>query len=76
MIDLKDSVLCVIIMFLEMNFTTCSNVSFFKDLRKLYLPKYYLRYVNTLKFQKLLSTTNIKLLKQLSRFVSEVLSKF
>lgn len=49
---------------------------FFKDLRKLYLPKYYLRYVNTLKFQKLLSTTNIKLLKQLSRFVSEVLSKF
>ena len=64
-------------MFLEMNFTTCSNVSFFKDLvRELYLPKCYLRYVNTLKFQKLLSTINIKLLKQLSRFVSKVPIKF
>ena len=27
---LKDFVLCVIIMFLEMNFTTCANVSFSK----------------------------------------------
>ena len=49
---------------------------YFIEERKKYLPKFYLRHVNTLKFQKLMSTENLKLLKQLSRFISIVLSKF
>ena len=49
---------------------------YFIEERKKYLPKCYLRHVNTLKFQKLMSTENLKLLKQLSRFISIVLSKF
>ena len=43
--------------------------------RKKYLPKFYLRHVNTFIFQKVLSTENLKLSKQLSRFISIVLSK-
>ena len=49
---------------------------YFIEERKKYLPKFYLRHVNTLKFQKLMSTENLQLLKQLSRFISIVLSKF
>ena len=49
---------------------------YFIEERKKYLPKFYSRHVNTLKFQKLMSTENLKLLKQLSRFISIVLSKF
>ena len=44
--------------------------TYFTEERKKYLPKFYLRHVNTLKFQKLMSTENMKLLKQLSRFMS------
>ena len=44
--------------------------TYFTEERKKYLPKFYLRHVNTLKFQKLMSTENLKLLKQLSRFMS------
>ena len=46
---------------------------YFIEERKKYLPIFYLRHVNTLKFQKLMSTKNLKLLKQLSRFISIVL---
>ena len=49
---------------------------YFTEERKKYLPKFYLRHVNISKFQKLMSTENLKLLKQLSRFISIVLSKF
>ena len=50
---------------------------YFTEERKKCLPKFYLRHVNTLKFQKLMSTEILKLLKQLStRFISIVLSKF
>ena len=48
----------------------------FKERRKVFLPRFYLRHVNTLKFQMLLCTTNVTLLKRLSRFISEILSKF
>ena len=50
--------------------------TYFTEERKKYLPKFYLLHVNILKFQKLMSTENLKLLKQLSRFISIVLSKF
>ena len=53
-----------------------SSTIFSSAQRKKYLPKFYLRHVNILKFQKLMSTENLKLLKQLSRFISVVLSKF
>ena len=43
--------------------------TYFTEERKKYLPKFYLRHVNILKFQKLMSTENLKLLKQLSRFI-------
>ena len=49
---------------------------YFTEERKKYLPKFCLRHVNTFKFQKLMSTENLKLLKQLSRVISIVLSKF
>ena len=50
---------------------------YFIEERKKYLPKFYFPHVNTLKFQKLMSTENLKLLKQLiSRYISIVLSKF
>ena len=65
----KDSVIYVRETCLAMS--TC-----FTEERKKYLPKFYLRHVNILKFQKLMSTENLKLLKQLSRFISIVLSKF
>ena len=50
--------------------------TYFTEERKKYLQKFYLRHVNILKFQNLMSTENLKLLKQLSRFISIVLSKF
>ena len=46
---------------------------YFTEERKKYLPKFYLQHVNTLKFQKLMSAENLKLLKQLSRFISIVI---
>ena len=49
---------------------------FFKETRKTYLTRYYLRHANILKFQQLMSLRNVKLLQQLSRFISFVLSKF
>ena len=49
--------------------------TYFTEKRKKYLPKFYLRHVDILKFQKLMSTENLNLLKQLSRFISIVLSK-
>ena len=48
----------------------------FEESRKMYLPRYYLRHVNTLKFQKIMSSKNVKLLIQLSRFISIILSRF
>ena len=39
--------------------------TYFTEERKKYLPKFYLRHVNTLKFQKLMSTENMKLLNNL-----------
>ena len=48
----------------------------FKERRKVFLPRFYLRHVNTLKFQMLMCTTNVTLLKRLRRFISEILSKF
>lgn len=49
---------------------------YFKELRKNYIPRFYLRHVNILKFEKLMTTANIKLLRRLSRFISEILNKF
>ena len=51
---------------------------FFKETtcRTIYLPKFYQRHVNILKFQKLMSVRNLKLLQQLSRFIFFILSKF
>ena len=49
---------------------------FFKEIRTLYLPKFYQRHVNILKFQKLMSVRNLKLFKQLSRFIFFILIKF
>ena len=60
--------------FLGDEFHYLFECEFFKERRKLYLPKFYLIHVNTLKFQKLLSTTNIQLLKRLS--MPEILKKF
>ena len=48
----------------------------FKERRKVFLLRFYLRHVNTLKFQMLMCTTNVTLLKRLSRCISERLSKF
>ena len=48
----------------------------FEDSRKMYLPSYYLRHVNTLKFQKIMSSKTVKLLEQLSRLISIILSRF
>ena len=42
---------------------------FFKETRTIYLPKFYQRRVNILKFQKLMSVRNLKLLEQLCRFI-------
>ena len=42
---------------------------FFKKTRTIYLPKFYQRHANILKFQKLMSVRNLKLLQQLSRFI-------
>ena len=50
--------------------------TYFIEERKKYLPKFYIRQVNILTFQNLMSTENLKLLKQLSRFISILLSKF
>ena len=49
---------------------------FFKETRTIYLPKFYQRHANILKFQKLMSVRNLKLLQQLSRFIFFILSKF
>ena len=49
---------------------------FFKETRRLYLPSFYRKHVNTLKFQTLMTSTRIKLLQQLSRFIYIILSKF
>ena len=49
---------------------------FFKETGTTYLPKFYQRHVNILKFQKLMSVRNLKLLQQLSRFIFFILSKF
>ena len=49
---------------------------FFKTQRKLFIPKYYWKNCNTLKFSSLLSTQNMKLLKKVSDFVAVVLDKF
>ena len=43
---------------------------FFKTQRKLFIPKYYWKNCNTLKFSSLLSTQNMKLLKKSKRFCS------
>ena len=63
-------------MFLEINSTTCSNVSFERRKKVILTQNINLDMSIHGNFKKLLSTTNIILLKQLSRFVSEVLSKF
>ena len=39
--------------------------TYFTEERKTYLPKFYLRHVHTLKFQKLMFTENLKLLNNL-----------
>ena len=49
---------------------------FFKETRTIYLPRFYQRHANILKFQKLMSVRNLKLLQQLSRFIFFILSKF
>ena len=49
---------------------------FFKETRRLYLPSFYRKHVNTLKFQTLMTSTKIKLLQQLSWFIYIILSKF
>lgn len=48
----------------------------FTQIRTRYLPRFYLKHYSTLKFQKLMTTTNVKLLKRLCMFIIEVLKKF
>lgn len=47
-----------------------------KDIRQIYLPKYYLKHYNTLKFTQLMSSSNVKQLHRLSQFVTLILSMF
>ena len=51
--------------------------TYFTEERNIYQISIYDMLIYTLKFKKLMSTENLKLLKQLSRFISIwVLSKF
>ena len=50
--------------------------NFFKESRKTYFTRYYLQYPYIIKSHQLLSLRNVKLLLQLSRFISFVISKF
>ena len=47
-----------------------------KDIRQIYLPKYYLKHYNTLKFTQLMSSSNVKQLHRLSQLVTLILSMF
>ena len=49
---------------------------FLKETRTIYLPKFYQQHVNILKFQKLMSVRNLKLLQQLRRFIFFISCKF
>ena len=49
---------------------------FFNETRTIHLPKYYQRHANIIKFEKLMTIKNVKLLQQQSRIIYFVLSKF
>ena len=49
---------------------------FFKVQRQLYIPKYYWKHCNTLKFASLLSNNRTKLLKKVSEFIAVMLRMF
>ncbi|MEW8546520.1 MAG: reverse transcriptase family protein [Candidatus Thiodiazotropha sp.] len=49
---------------------------FFNNVRKMYLPKYYLKHYNTFKFAQLMSNSSTKQLHRLSQFVTLILRMF
>lgn len=50
--------------------------AYFTELRKLYLPRYYIRSHSTYKFAKLMSSSNMYLLSKVGEFISYILKKF
>ena len=72
----KDSVIYVRETCWAMSSHYLLECTYFTEERNKNLPTFYLRHVNISNFQKMMSTGNLKLLKQLSRFIAIVFSKF